>query len=123
MFNERYMKHFGDPQNIGEIAEPDAVCEVKHQGGGCFDTIKMFIKVESGKIADIKYKLRACSGTIAAGSAISILAMEKTLEDAYNIGFDDVNGELGGVPEKKYHSVELAVEALQTAIDKYREGR
>lgn len=122
MYNDKYMKHFGEPQNIGEIPDADAFCEVKHQGGGCFDTIMLFIKVNDGRIADIKYKVRACSGTIAAGSAITTLARGKSLDEAMKIDFDIVNEELGGVPEKKYHSIELAVEAVRNTINKYKKA-
>lgn len=119
-FSEKYLKHFTTPQNIGEILSPDGACEAAHEGGGCFDRIKMFVKVEGDVIADIKYKLRACSGTIAASSAATSLAKGKTLEEASRIDFNAVNEELGTVPERKHHSVELAVKALQETLSDYR---
>ena len=118
-YSEKYLKHFQNPQNVGEIPDPDGAAEVRHEGGGCFDRIKMTLKIEDGKIADAKYKLRACSGTIASSSAITTLTIGKAIEQARNIAVEDVLGELGGVPEKKIHSVELAVEALQQSLQDY----
>lgn len=108
------------PQNIGELTDPDGACEVHHEGGGCLDKIRLNIKVENGTIADIKFKLRACSGTIAASSAATSLVKGKSLEDAEKIDFDMVNEELGIVPQKKHHSIELAIRALHEAVDDYR---
>jgi len=122
MYSENYMKHFTTPQNAGEISEPDGLCEVAHKDEGCFDRIRMTLRVEDGKIAELKYMLRACSGTIAASSAVTSLAIGKSLADALKIGIDEVNDELGGVPERKMHSVELAVEALHEVIARYKEA-
>ncbi len=119
-FSEKYLYHFTSPQNIGELADANGVGEVLHEGGGCLDRVRMAVKVENGIITDIKYKLRACSGTIAASSAVSTLAVGKAVEEADRIDFDTINNELGLVPERKNHSIELAVKALKTAIGDYR---
>jgi len=119
-FSEKYMQHFTAPQNIGEIADPDGSCQVHHEGGGCFDRVQMAVKITNSRIEDVRYKLRACSGTIAACSAITSLAKGKPLDEAARVNFELVNEELGSVPERKHHSVELAVKALHEAVDDYR---
>ena len=119
-FSERYMQHFTAPQNIGEISDPDGACEVHHKGGGCFDRVQMTVKITDNRIEDVKYKLRACSGTIAACSATTSLAKGKTLEEVSQVTFELVNEELGTVPERKHHSIELAVKALHDAVGDYR---
>ena len=120
MYSEKYLKHFQNPQDIGDIPDPDGTAEVKHEGGGCLDRVKMTVKVEDVKVVDVKYKLRACSGTIAASSAVTSLAKGKSVSEAEDIQIADVLEELGGVPERKTHSVELAVKALHESIADYR---
>ncbi|NQS97472.1 MAG: iron-sulfur cluster assembly scaffold protein [candidate division Zixibacteria bacterium] len=120
MYSEKYLKHFQNPQNIGDVLEPDGAADVKHEGGGCLDRVRMTMKVEDDIVVDIRYKLRACSGTIAASSAVTSLANGKSVSEADDIQIADVLQELGGVPEKKMHSVELAVKALNEAIADYR---
>ena len=122
-YSSQYMKHFTAPQNSGEVENPDAAAEVKHEGGGCLDQVRMTLKVEDGKISELKYRLRACSGTIAACSGITSIASGKTLEEAAKLGTEELLAELGGVPERKMHSVELAVKALQRTIADYNEGK
>jgi len=120
MYSKQYMKHFTQPRNSGEVVNPDAVCEVAHTGGGCFDRIKMSMKVDGEKITELKYMLRACSGTIAATSALTSIAVGKDLSEAELIDIEVVLKELDGVPEKKMHSVELAVEALKETLAEYK---
>ena len=122
MYSEKYLEHFQTPRNAGAVDNPDASSEVRHEGGGCFDRVMMTMAVENGTMREVKYKLRACSGTIAACSAVTTLAEGKSLDDASKIDFDAVTEELDGIPDKKKHSVELAVEALQSTIADYHNG-
>ncbi len=115
-YSPKYLEHFTNPQGVGELDPSDASSEVEHQGGGCFDRIKLTLQVEDGKIKDSKFRARACSGTIAACSALTVSINGLSLEDAEEFSVNDLVEFLGGVPEKKLHSVELAIEALQTAL-------
>lgn len=120
MYSEKYLQHFTAPQNAGEVSNPDGSAEVRHEGGGCLDRIKMTMKVEDGQVRELKYQIRACSGAIAASSAVTVLAAGMDLEEAEKIDITQALEELGGVPEKKMHSVELAVKALKEVIADYR---
>jgi len=115
-YSKQYIEHFTNPRGIGEIENPDAVSEVKHEGGGCFDTVRLTLRFDNSSIEDVKFRARACSGTIAACSALvdKVTGMKK--DDALKLTPDDLAAHLGGIPEKKQHSVELAIEALQKAI-------
>jgi nitrogen fixation NifU-like protein len=115
-YSETYMKHFQFPQNLGEVENPTAVAEVQYKGGGCFDRISMSIKIEDNLVKDIKYRVRGCSGTIAACSALSTLVMEKNIDDVKQITKENLISALDGIPEQKQHSVELTLEALQKLI-------
>ncbi|HEX7342918.1 MAG TPA: iron-sulfur cluster assembly scaffold protein [bacterium] len=114
MYSKEYMRHFQNPQNIGDLENADAVEEVRYTGEGCFDRIRIFGKKDDGKIAKVTYRVRGCSGTIAACSAMSELAAGLPLDQAASVQGSDVARALGGVPERKQHSVNLAEEALRT---------
>jgi len=118
-YTAEYMKHFGNPQNIGEMEDADATADVLHTGGGCFDKIRIFLKCDGDKISKVKYQCRACSGTIAACSAMSELAVGMTLSEAGEFQGNQIADYLGGVPDKKQHSVDLAAEALQMAVKNF----
>ncbi|MCF7811021.1 iron-sulfur cluster assembly scaffold protein [bacterium] len=116
-YSQQYIEHFTNPRGIGDIENPDAIAEVKHEGGGCFDTIRLGIKVSNGIITDVKFRARACSGTIAACSALVDKVTGMKTDDADKLTPDDLANYLGGIPDKKQHSVELAIEALKKAIN------
>ncbi len=117
-YSQEYLKHFTDPQNNGEMADADAIADVAHTGGGCFDRVRIFAKRDGDRIGKVMYQCRACSGTIAACSAMSVLAQGMDLEDARKMQGDRVAELLGGVPDRKRHSVDLAAEALREVAGK-----
>jgi nitrogen fixation NifU-like protein len=118
VFSQEYMRHFQNPRNIGDLPDADAVAEVQYQGEGCFDRIKIYLKTDQGKVGKVTYRVRGCSGTIAACSAMSELALNMDLEQAAQLQGGDVAQALGGVPDRKQHSVDLAAEALRTVAAK-----
>ena len=95
---------------------PDAEASVKHEGGGCFDNVRLTLKLEAGKITEAKFRARACSGTIAACSALCEMLEGMSVEAAKRLTADDLERHLDGIPEAKRHSVELTVEAFGKAL-------
>jgi len=120
MYSPEYLRHFQHPQNIGDLENADAISDIRYTGEGCFDRIRIFAKKEDSKIAKITYRVRGCSGTIAACSAMSEIAPGMTLDQAVAVQGEDVAKALGGIPERKKHSVDLAAEALRTIASKLK---
>lgn len=85
----------------------------------CGDALKIFIKVEDDRIAEISYLVFGCAGSIATSSMTSVLAKGKTLQEAMRITEEDVIEALEGLPESKIHCSNLGVRALRDAISSY----
>jgi NifU-like protein involved in Fe-S cluster formation len=120
-YSAKYIDHFTNPRGVGEIDTPDARSEVQHEGGGCFDTIRLTLKLDNGRISEAMFRARACSGTIAACSALVAKVKGMEVELARTLTVENLIDELGGIPEKKQHSVELAIRALEAALNKVSE--
>ncbi|MFH0836202.1 MAG: iron-sulfur cluster assembly scaffold protein [Candidatus Micrarchaeota archaeon] len=116
-YSYKVMKHFQHPKNVGEIKDADARGFVGNPV--CGDTMTITLKVNNGKIADIKFKSFGCVSAIAASSALTELAKGKTLAEARKISKQDVADYLGGLPPIKIHCSILAVEALNKALDDF----
>ncbi len=114
-YSETYLEHFQNPRNVGEIDAPDSIAEVEYKGGGCFDRIRITLKLSEERIGEIMFKARACSGTIASVSAATEWAKGKNLKEALRLTPENLEDILGGVPEQKRHSLELAAEAVREA--------
>ncbi len=114
MYSEKVLEHFSNPRNIGEIKNADGVGEVGNPV--CGDMMSFYIKVEDGKISDIKYKTFGCVAAIAVSSMVSELAMGKSLEEAKTITKQSVAESLNGLPKEKLHCSNLGADALAKAI-------
>ncbi len=118
-YNERVIEHFTNPCNVGEMSPKEADGFALVGDPACGDEMKLWIKVESGRIVDIKFKSFGCPGAIATSSMATRLALGKTLHEALELTDDDVIRELGGIPEEKKHCSLLGITALQKAISDY----
>lgn len=112
----QYIDHFTHPRGVGEVENPSGVGEVQHEGGGCFDRIRLTIAVKGDLIEAVRFKARACSGTIAACSALVEWAQGRRVKEVKEMTPEVLVEKLGGIPETKRHSVELAVKAIKKAL-------
>ena len=117
MYSDKVMEHFSNPRNIGEIKNADGIGEVGNPV--CGDMMSFYIKVEDGKISDIKYKTFGCVAAIAVSSMVSEMAMGKTLAEAKTITKKSVAESLDGLPKEKLHCSNLGADALAKAIEDF----
>ena len=119
-YTDAVIDHFSNPRNIGEMAADEANGYALSGDPVCGDQMKLWIRVEEGRIADIKFKSFGCPGAIATSSMVTQLAQDRTLQEAAALTDDDVIEALGGIPENKKHCSLLGINALHTAIADYR---
>ncbi|MCD4767378.1 MAG: Fe-S cluster assembly scaffold protein NifU [Methanosarcinales archaeon] len=117
MYSEKVMDHFSNPRNVGEIEDADGVGEVGNPA--CGDMMTIYIKVNDGKLADVKFKTFGCGAAIATSSMITEMAMGMTIEEALAITRDSVADALDGLPPVKLHCSNLAADGLHAAIEDY----
>ncbi|MBN2644828.1 MAG: iron-sulfur cluster assembly scaffold protein [Desulfuromonadaceae bacterium] len=117
MYTDKVMDHFSNPRNVGQIENPNVV--VKVGDPGCGDAILIFLKIDSGVIVDIKYKVYGCGAAIATTSMASTMVKGRTLEEALEITDESVAAALGGLPETKQHCSNLAATAIRAAVTRY----
>jgi nitrogen fixation NifU-like protein len=119
VYNETMIDHFTHPRNVGEIENPDAMAVVGDPT--CGDFIRVYLKVEDGRISAFKFLTQGCPGAISTSSIATELAIGKTLEDALKLTDNDVIEAANGIPARKAHCSLLAIRALHQAITQYRE--
>jgi len=121
LYSDKVLEHFKNPRNMGELNDADAVGE--HGNPVCGDLMYIYIKVKNDKINDISFQTFGCAAAIATSSMVTELAKGKTLDEAMKITRNDVADALDGLPPIKLHCSNLAADALQDAIKKYRENQ
>jgi len=118
MYNETVMEHFQNPRNTGEIENADGIGKVGNPN--CGDVMMMYIKIEDGKIADVKYKTFGCAAAIATSSAASEMLIGKTIEKAEQLTKMDIVKVLKGLPEEKIACSTIAPDAIRAAIADFK---
>lgn len=119
MYSDKVMDHFSNPRNTGEIPDADGVGQVGNPV--CGDIMKMYIKVDGGRITDIKFKTFGCGAAIATSSMVTEMVKGKTIDEALTVSNQMVAEALGGLPAPKMHCSNLAADALHKAIEDYHE--
>ena len=111
------MDHFQNPRNVGKMEDADGIGEVGN--AKCGDIMKMYIKVEDGKISDVKFNTFGCGSAIATSSIATEMIKGKTIPEALRLSNQAVVEALGGLPAHKIHCSVLAEEAVKAAVKDY----
>ncbi len=117
MYSEKVIEHYSNPRNVGIIENASGIGEVGNPV--CGDVIKIYLKIDSEIITDVKFKTYGCGAAIAASSVTTELVKGKSIKEALEITNEEVVKELGGLPTIKLHCSVLAEEAIKVAIADY----
>jgi nitrogen fixation protein NifU and related proteins len=116
VYSPEVLDHFQNPRNAGTVAEPDATAQLENPA--CGDILKLSLKLEGGRIADIRFLAKGCVPAMACGSAITELAKGKTVDAARQLSKEDVLQKVGALPEASGHASHLALDTLRTLLQK-----
>ena len=119
MYSEKVMDHFMHPRNMGEIENADAVGTVGN--AKCGDIMRIFLKIEDGKIVDAKFKTFGCGSAIATSSMATEMVIGKSIDEALQLSNKAVAEALDGLPANKMHCSLLAEQAVKAALKEYYE--
>ena len=117
MYTEKVMDHFRNPRNVGEIKDADGIGMVGN--AKCGDIMKIFLKIDSGIIKDVKFQTFGCGSAIASSSMATELIKGKSVDEAVELTNKAVVEALGGLPKVKVHCSVLAEQAVKSALYDY----
>jgi nitrogen fixation NifU-like protein len=116
MYSAQLLDHFQNPRNAGDLGTPDAIAEIENPV--CGDILRLSLKVDEGRISEIRFKAKGCVPAIACGSALTQLAHGKTLPEARALRREDLIEAVGGLPQASTHAAQLALDVLSAAFKK-----
>ncbi len=119
LYSEKVMDHFRNPRYVGVIENADGVGEVGN--AKCGDIMKIYLKIENGVIADVKFETFGCGSAIASSSMATELIKGKPVSEALTLTNKAVVEALDGLPAHKIHCSVLAEEAIKKALQDYYE--
>ena len=116
-YSAKVMDHFMNPRNVGEIDGADGVGEVGNPA--CGDMMRLYLKIEDGRVQDAKFRTFGCGAAIASSSMLTEMIKGKTVEEARAITNQQVAEALDGLPAVKIHCSVMAEQAVKSALDDY----
>jgi nitrogen fixation protein NifU and related proteins len=116
MFNQTVLDHFRNPHNAGELPAATATVEVSNPV--CGDVLRLAVRLDSGRIADARFKSQGCVAAIAAGSVLTDLLRGKSPAEAREITPQEISEALGGLPPASFHAAQLCTDAVATLTRK-----
>jgi tRNA-uridine 2-sulfurtransferase len=85
-------------------------------GAACGDVVRISLRIEGERIAEVGFDAEGCGAVTAASSAVVELVEGGPFVDAARIGPGQVADALGGLTPSKRHAAELTVDALHRAL-------
>ena len=116
---KRIQQAIANPQNLGEMANADAVGTVGNSD--CGEMLRMWVKFrdEGGRkvIDKATFQSFGCETAIAVASLATELIRGKTPQEALSLKTEELAGELGPLPPMKIHCAQLVEGALRSALE------
>jgi nitrogen fixation NifU-like protein len=120
---KRIAEAMRNPQNMGELANADAVGTVGNSD--CGEMLRMWVKFkeQNGKkvIDRATFQSFGCETAIAVASLATELIRGKTADEALSLKTEELAGELGPLPPMKIHCAQLVEGALRSALEPEKE--
>ncbi|HZA62044.1 MAG TPA: SUF system NifU family Fe-S cluster assembly protein [Nitrososphaeraceae archaeon] len=93
IYREIILDHYRNPRNKGKL--PHADVSTHDSNPLCGDEIDMHLKVEQGRITDIKFEGRGCAISQASASMLTEMVLDKPLTAVKDLAKDDILENIG----------------------------
>src|SRR5215467_3955436 len=116
MYPEQLLDHFQNPRNVGELPAPAVTVEVSNPA--CGDILRLSARFEDGRVAEARYKVRGCTASIAAGSALTEWMTGKSAEELAGFAPAIVDDAVGGLPAASKHAAVLCADGVKALLQR-----
>jgi nitrogen fixation NifU-like protein len=114
MYSQRLLEHFQNPRNVGDLQPPAVTVEVTNPV--CGDILRLSVRFEGQVAAEVRYKTRGCTASIAAGSALTEWIAGKTRAELARIKPAVVEEAVGGLEPESKHAAALCVAGVRALL-------
>ncbi len=118
-FESRVRDAIANPQNMGEMADADAVGTVG--SSDCGDMVRLFLKFteKDGKrvIDRASFQSFGCQTAVAVASMATEMLKGKSAAEAGSLSAEELSADLGALPPMKIHCGQMVEGALRAALD------
>lgn len=118
MYSERLLDHFQNPRNVGELDPPAVMVEASNPA--CGDILRLWARFEDDIAVEVRYKVRGCTASIAAGSALTEWLAGKSRAEMRTFRAAMVEEAVGGLQAESKHAAVLCADGVKklAAVDR-----
>ncbi len=121
IYREEILDHFKNPRNFGRVK--DSSVSYKETNASCGDRLEISLRIETGKVAEIKFEGEGCAVSIASASMLTEMVVGKSLDEVKELGDLTMEKRLGiKISSGRKKCANLGVVSLKKAIEKYEEN-
>jgi nitrogen fixation NifU-like protein len=114
MYPPELLEHFQNPRNVGELPAPAVMVEVSNPA--CGDIMRLSALFDGGVAVEVRYKVRGCTASIAAGSALTEWMTGKARTELAAFQAAIVDEAVGGLPAESKHAAVLCGDAVKALL-------
>lgn len=111
------IEHFQNPRNVGELPSPAIAVEVSNPV--CGDILRLSVLVSDGRVAESRFKVRGCTASIGAGSALTELIAGSDKAALRQLSAADVERAVGGLSNESKHAAALCIDAVRALVTQF----
>ena len=119
-YSNKFKDHLAHPRNAGELPGANVVAD--EQNPACGDRLRLSLIVNDDHIETARYLAYGCPPTLVFGSVLTELIIGKRVVEVMQLTRADLLTEIGGLPSRKHHAAALAIETLNSALDRLKHG-
>ncbi len=108
------LEHFRNPRNVGELPAPAITVEVSNPV--CGDILRLSALIAEGCVLETAYKVRGCTASIAAGSALTELIAGRNRDALAAVTKEDIEAAVGGLSNESKHAAALCLDAVRALL-------
>lgn len=115
-YSDKFNDHLTQPRNAGELPNASAIAEETNPV--CGDRLRLSLRIDDRRIEAARFLAYGCPPTLACGSALAEMLEGMSIQAARALTKDHIVKAVGGLPSRKHHAAALAIETLQSALNK-----
>ena len=85
----------------------------------CGDILRLAVAVDDGRIGDVRYRVRGCVASIAAGSVLTGMLYGMSRDAVAQVTAAQIDEALGVLPPESRHAATLCIDGIKALLTKW----
>jgi nitrogen fixation protein NifU and related proteins len=120
-YSPRVVEHFSRPRNMEAL--PDADLTAEATSACCGDRLRLYARVDGGRVAACTFLAYGCAALIAVGSLLTEAVVGRPVDELARFDEGRVAELAGGLTPGQRHCAALGKDVLNALVATYRAGR